>query len=375
MAELEKGDSAEGKEDIAFYLSESKRLLAACREDLYECIRLQTQVSGNQRTPLKLSQESIVDAGITVDYSKTLGINTALIPAADLPHSSQNISKNAENDDHHDHHDDDEDSDLSAEDDDEVRFQVPESMLGVDGSGTGGIPVVPAQAFLDELSADNVELLLKPGESKPEGPLRSLTLIQNEWEVKVLKPEERREMLKRQETQRITQLHRQKSEQLDKVLKIVKPVAKNGYMVKVPTSTGKPFARPKSRWFVLSGRVLVYLAHKQAQVPRKMIDLAGADVQAVRAPRGPTGFEVRLRVLMDDGFGGKAVKSYRFCTKTPEEALEWQAALENNIKYADLEEEKSRNPKTAAENDVTNILNDFSARRQSRVGIDITARR
>ena len=344
------------EEGIAHYLSESKRLLTACREDLYECIRLQTAVSGNARTPLKLAQESIVDAGITIDYSKTLGSasSRALIPSSEV---DQEL-------------DDDDDSDLSADDEDQVKFHASPSMVE---EAAGGLPVVPAQAFLDELSADNVELLLHPGESKPQGPLP--TLIRNEWEVKVLKPEERREMLKRQETQRIKQMHRQKSEQLDKVLKIAKPDVKTGYMIKVPTSVGKPFARPKSRWFVLSGRVLVYLAHKQAQVPRKMIDLAGADVQAVKAPRGPTGFEVRLRTVFEDGFGGKGLKNYRFCTKTPEEALEWQAALKNNISYADQEDARKNNPKVAAETDVTNILNDFTARRQSRVGIDITAKR
>lgn len=119
-------------------------------------------------------------------------------------------------------------------------------------------------------------------------------------------------------------------------------ITKSGYMLKAPPQY-KRFSRWRKRYFMLSGRLLVYSKHRGSKGSKGIIDLAGAEVEAVVIPsglrnRGEDTYEVRLhprgtnRVyrLRPERVKGEGRSQKR-------EARDWAASIRNNIRIADKE--------------------------------------
>ena len=100
-------------------------------------------------------------------------------------------------------------------------------------------------------------------------------------------------------------------------------VTLEGYMLKSPPLT-KRFAHWRQRWFMLSGRHLLYCLSDRSELPKGMIDLLGAGVEGFKSPKSPTGYEVRVHVP-------ERGRTYRLCPDTEMEALAWTQVIANNI--------------------------------------------
>ena len=128
-------------------------------------------------------------------------------------------------------------------------------------------------------------------------------------------------------------------------------ITKSGYMLKAPPQY-KRFSRWRKRYFMLSGRLLVYSKSRGSKGSKGIIDLAGAEVEAVVIPsglrnRGEDTYEVRLhprgtnRVyrLRPEKLKGEKNSQKR-------EARDWAASIKNNIRIADKEGDIRKKNKT-----------------------------
>lgn len=136
-----------------------------------------------------------------------------------------------------------------------------------------------------------------------------------------------------------------------------------GYMRKLP-STGKLFASPHMRYFMLDGNLLSYSVKSESASVRRILKLDGATCTVyVQEPKRENSGKPRIFYLYIVP-ASPIERKMRISTESEEEARQWHAAINNNILCA--AEKKELNLKEM------NRLRRTESRRTSQVGMDMT---